>query len=160
MGLDGFSIANLGLNKNLTSAQLANEAEATARQSLENQIADVDGVGKREKVGKKDEDAAFNGFVPFIGEPKEKDENEDGDDESTEETENSSDIETTENENSADEEDDEDADKYHFKYNENNMIEVWDSKKKEIIKTISPEDAANVFSSFSKVPGIFVNKKV
>ena len=54
MGLDGFSLSNLGLNKNLTSAQLANEVDATARQSLENQIADVDGVGKREKVGKKE----------------------------------------------------------------------------------------------------------
>ena len=66
MGIDGFSMSNLGLHRNLTSAQLANEAEDTARQSLENQMADVDGVGKREKVGKKDEDAAFNGMVPFI----------------------------------------------------------------------------------------------
>ena len=38
MGIDGFSLSNLGLNKNLTSAQLANEAESLARQSSENQI--------------------------------------------------------------------------------------------------------------------------
>ena len=81
MGIDGFSMSNLGLNRNLTSAQLANEAEMTANQALENQIADVDGVGKKEKAGRKDPDAAFNGTIPFIGEPKDDDEQEDGPDE-------------------------------------------------------------------------------
>ena len=57
MGIDGFSMSNLGLNRNLTSAQMANEAEATANQALENQIADVDGIGKKEKAGRKDPDA-------------------------------------------------------------------------------------------------------
>ena len=140
MGLDGFSIANLGLNKNLTSAQLANEAEATARQSLENQIADVDGVGKKEKVGKKDEDAAFNGMVPFIANPKDEDE------ESQQQEEQSSE----ENTDSVD----------HFKFSKDNMIEVWDSEKKELIKTISPESATKVFHNFSKVPGIFINSEI
>ena len=50
MGIDGFSMSNLGINRNMSSAQLANEAEATAKQALENQMADVDGVGKKEKT--------------------------------------------------------------------------------------------------------------
>ena len=73
MGIDGFSMSNLGMQRNLTSAQLANEVEATAKQALENQIADVDGVGKKEKAGRKDPDAAFNGTIPFIPEEEEKD---------------------------------------------------------------------------------------
>ena len=157
MGLDGFSIANLGLNKNLTSAQLANEAEATARQSLENQIADVDGIGKKEKVGKKDEDAAFNGMVPFIANPKDEDEESQQQEEQSSE-ENTDSVEESPVDDIGDEDDE--AHKYHFKFSKDNMIEVWDSEKKELIKTISPESATKVFHNFSKVPGIFINSEI
>ena len=66
MGIDGFSMSNLGLHRNTTSAQNAHEADFLARQNLENQISDMDGVSKREKAGKKDEDAAFNGMMAFV----------------------------------------------------------------------------------------------
>lgn len=155
MGLDGFSLSNLGLNRNLTSAQMANEADATARQSLENQIADVDGIGKKEKVGKKDEDAAFNGMVPFIGEPKQEDE---------EETEENQEEEQQSNESQeddvSDETDDEEADNLHFRINAENKIEIWDNETKQVIKTISPEEAANVIHNFAQAPGIFVNREI
>lgn len=153
MGLDGFSMSNLGLNRNLTSAQLANEAEDTARQSLENQIADVDGVGKKEKVGKKDEDAAFNGTIPFIGEPKEK---EDEEQQSVPQEEENAQSQS----NMSQSEEDDDADKYHFRFNEAGQIEVWDAEAQELVRTISPEQAAKVFSSFTKVPGILINRQI
>ena len=153
MGLDGFSMSNLGLNRNLTSAQLANVAEDTARQSLEHQIADVDGVGKREKVGKKDEDAAFNGTVPFIGKNKEDDE-ESQEDMTDDENQNVVDSEAYE----IDEEEKEET--YRFKYNSNGLIEIWDISKNALIKTITPEEAANVCGNFSKVPGILVNREI
>ena len=73
MGLDGFSMSNLGLHRNLTTAQLANEVEATAKMALENQLPDVDGIGKKEKAGKKDPEAAFNPTVPFIPDKKKND---------------------------------------------------------------------------------------
>lgn len=152
MGIDGFSMSNLGLNRNLTSAQLANEVEATAKQALENQMADVDGVGKKEKAGRKDPDAAFNGTIPFV--PDENSQNKDEQQQEQPQPENIPDAINLE-----DSEDD-DADKYHFRVNAANMIEVWDSETKKLIKTVSPQDAINVAMNFSKLPGIFVNKKV
>ncbi len=152
MGIDGFSMSNLGLNRNLTSAQLANEAEMTANQALENQIADVDGVGKKEKAGRKDPDAAFNGTIPFIGEPKEKD-----DEENPNEQENEP---QQEQQVSSNEEDDDEGNQYHFKLNNEGLIEVWDSTTDSVVKTISPEDASNTLLHMSKIPGIFVNKEI
>lgn len=151
MGIDGFSMSNLGLNRNMNSSQLASEAEATARQALENQIADVDGVGKKEKAGRKDPDAAFNGTIPFIGEPKEKEDDESQENDSTKQ-------DSTQSETHVFDEDDEGS-QYHFKMNEEGMIEVWDSDTNSIVKTISPEDASNTLLHISKVPGIFVNKE-
>ena len=152
MGIDGFSMSNLGLNRNLTSAQLANEAEMTANQALENQIADVDGVGKKEKAGRKDPDAAFNGTIPFIGEPKEKD-----DEESSNEQEKES---PQEQQMSSNDEEDDDGNQYHFKLNNEGLIEVWDSTTDSVVKTISPEDASNTLLHMSKIPGIFVNNEI
>ena len=151
MGIDGFSMSNLGLNRNMNSSQLASEAEATARQALENQIADVDGVGKKEKAGRKDPDAAFNGTIPFIGEPKEKEDDESQENDSTKQ-------DSTQSETHVFDEDDEGS-QYHFKMNEEGMIEVWDSDTNSIVKTISPEDASNTLLHISKVPGIVVNKE-
>ena len=154
MGIDGFSMSNLGLNRNLTSAQMANEAEATANQALENQIADVDGIGKKEKAGRKDPDAAFNGTIPFIPDNKEDTENNGQD---------SPEPDNNQGEQivlSQDDEDNEDGSQYHFKMNSEGMIEVWDSVTNSIAKTISPEDAANTLMNLSKIPGIFVNREV
>lgn len=145
-------MSNLGLNRNMNSSQLASEAEATARQALENQIADVDGVGKKEKAGRKDPDAAFNGTIPFIGEPKEKEEDK--------ESQENVDEETIQETNSTEDDENEEGSQYHFKMNEEGMIEVWDFDKNEIIKKISPEDASNTLLHMSKAPGILVNKKV
>ncbi len=155
MGIDGFSLANLGLNKNLSSAQLANEVERTARQSLENQIADADGVGKIEKAGRKDPDAAFNGTIPFI--PDDQKENEEDSEDKQEESQNNDSQEMLE-EN--DDDSDEEYSKYHFRFNKDEMIEIYDSEKNEVIKTISPEDASKALVSLSKIPGLFVNRKV
>ena len=155
MGIDGFSLANLGLNKNLSSAQLANEAERTARQSLENQIADADGVGKIEKAGRKDPDAAFNGTIPFI--PDDKKENEEDSEDKQEESQNNE-AQQILDEN--DDDVDEEYSKYHFRFNKNEMIEIYDAEKNEVIKTISPEDASKALINLSKIPGLFVNKKV
>ncbi len=155
MGIDGFSLSNLGLNRNLSSSQLADEAERTARQSLENQIADADGVGKIEKAGRKDPDAAFNGTIPFI--PDDKKENDENNEQEQPDSEEQQSNDTSFETNSDDEEE---YSKYHFRFNKENMIEIYDSEKKEVIKTISPEDASKALLNLSKMPGLFVNKKV
>ena len=150
MGIDGFSMSNLGLNRNMTSAQLANEAESLARQSLENQIADADGVGKREKAGKKDEDAAYNGTIPFI--PDDKKEAEDENNEENQQPENSE-------QNTVDEEEEE-ISKYKFCMGQGDMIEIRDSESNEIIKKIPIAQAQKAIGTIDKLPGFLVNREV
>ncbi len=154
MGIDGFSLSNLGLNRNMTSSQLATEAERTARQSLDNQMADVDGVGKKEKAGRKDPDAAFNGMVPFI--PADKEEEEQPQDSQDETASQNNSQETYD----SDDDDDEYASRYHFRFNSNDMIEVFDTEKSEVVRTISPENASKAIKDMTKIPGVFINKKV
>lgn len=152
MGLDGLSMSNLGLHRNLTSAQLANEADATARQALENQLPDVDGVGKKEKAGKKDPDAAFAGMVPFIADEKDPQES---DEELSEEEPNEQSEPPL-----SDTEDDEEEPRYLFKMGADNFIEVFDTKTKAVVKKLSPEEAANSVHNFSKMPSLFFDKEV
>lgn len=152
MGLDGLSMSNLGLHRNLTSAQLANEADATARQALENQLPDVDGVGKKEKAGKKDPDAAFAGMVPFIADEKHAEES---DEELSEEEPNEQSEPPL-----SDTEVDEEEPRYLFKMGADNFIEVYDTKTKAVVKKLSPEEAANSVHNFSKMPGLFFDKEV
>lgn len=149
MGLDGFSMSNLGLHRNLTTAQMANDAERTANQALENQILDVDGVSKKEKAGKKDSDAAFAGMVPFIAEEEKKDEEE-----------NLPQEESSQQTNPSNEEQENDEPKYKFKLNAENIIEVWDNKTNSIIRTLTPEEAINSVQSFSKLPSLLFDKDV
>ena len=151
MGIDGFSLANLGLNKNLTSAQMANEAEALARQSTENQIADVDGVGKREKAGKKDDEAAYNGMIPFIPDDKKEDE---------EESETLEEQNISSGECSEDSEDDEDVSKYKFSFGKGDMIEIRDSSTGDLIKKIPIDQAQKAVGTIDKLPGFLVNRQV
>lgn len=153
MGLDGLSMSNLGLHRNLTSAQLANEADATARQALENQLPDVDGVGKKEKAGKKDPDAAFAGMVPFIADEKDSQENE-------EEQSEEANAEPTEIPLVDGTDDDSEEPRYLFKMGADNLIEVFDTKTKTIVKKLSPEEAANSVHNFTKMPGLFIDKEV
>lgn len=152
MGIDGFSMSNLGLNRNMTSAQHAHEADVLARQNLENQISDMDGIGKREKAGKKDEEAAFNGMMAFV--------KPDNQEEDVEEEQTEAEEEITSHENPLYDEDDEYEEKYHFVYNDDNMIEIWEVETNKLIKTISPENAQDVVEQIHCLPSILVNKKV
>lgn len=153
MGIDGFSMSNLGLNRNMTSAQLSNEAEATAKQALENQMADVDGIGKKEKAGRKDPDAAFNGTIPFIGEPKEQEEDE-------EETQEQPAEQAVQNTEISEDEDEEEKTLYQFRFNEEGMIEIFNTEKNTVVKTISADEAVNTIKGLTKIPSVFVNKQI
>lgn len=152
MGIDGFSMSNLGLSRNLTSSQLATNAERTAQEALDSQISDMDGVNKKDKVGRQDADAAFNGHIPFV--PLEEEE---GDGQGAEE--NTAAEQPAAVEESEDEESD-GYEKYHFRFNANEMIEIYDTATNTVVRTISPEDASKAMLNISKMPGIFVNKKI
>lgn len=156
MGLDGLSMSNLGLHRNLTTAQLANDSEAVANQALENQMPDADGVGKKEKAGKKDPDAAFAGFVPFISDEEKKQEQENQQEQTSQDEQygNATDVST------AAEYSDEEEPRYQFKLSSDNMIEVYDTKTNAVIKKLSAQEAANSVHSFAKMPSLFFDKEV
>lgn len=147
MGIDGFSMANLGLNRNRSSQQLANEADNVARQGTENDIVDMDGVSRKQKVGKKDEDAAFNGHMVLI-----KDE-EQPPQEQEEEKEKNSKKKPQKGKIPEDE-----ISKFNFHFNKEGMIEICEGD--EVISVISPEDAAKALKNLSEFSGAIINKKI
>ncbi len=168
MGLDGFSMSNLGLHRNLTTAQLANDVEATAKMALENQLPDVDGVGKKEKAGKKDPEAAFNPMVPFIPDKKKKEDSEEQEENSSAEQDNGEgksnneiNINTTVGDENFDDNIKEiEEPRYLFKMSADNMIEIYDATTNKVLKKITPEEAASTVHNFTKIPSIFFNKDV
>lgn len=156
MGLDGFSMSNLGLHRNLTTAQLANEVDVVAKQALENQLPDVDGVGKKEKAGKKDPEAAFNGMVPFIPD----EENDEKDEDASEQKEKKSVDKSVGEELTEDDDVEIEGPQYLFKMSADDMIEVYDKNTGRVIKKLSPEEAASTVHNFTKMPSIFFNKDI
>lgn len=156
MGLDGFSMSNLGLHRNLTTAQLANEVDVVAKQALENQLPDVDGVGKKEKAGKKDPEAAFNGMVPFIPD----EENDEKDEDASEQKEKKSVDKSVGEELTEDDDVEIEEPQYLFKMSADDMIEVYDKNTGRVIKKLSPEEAASTVHNFTKMPSIFFNKDI
>lgn len=147
MGVDGFSIANTGLNINKTSSAMSSEAEALARLGNDVQIRDIDGVTKKAKTARKDRDAGFNGMAYL---PENNDENEEEEQPETPQKKGRYKKRT----NIA-----EDFSKYHFRLNKEQMIEIYDSQTGQILRVISPEDAMKVFVNLADVPGVIVNKK-
>ncbi len=144
MGIDGFSLSNLNLNLNKTSAAMASEADVLALQGNESQIKSVDGSSKKQKAARKDKDAGFGGTVILPG-----------DEEAFEQKETKNNSPDKKIEISAEE-----LEKYHFRLNKEHMIEIFDSLTNEIVRTITPEDAAAVLINITEVPGIFFNKKI
>lgn len=158
MGLDGFSMSNLGLHRNLTTAQLANEVDAVAKQTLESQIKDVDGIGKKEKAGKKDPEAAFNGMVPFI--PDEDKEDASDENANQQNTETFIDKSVGDDNSELEEETEIEEPQFLFKMSSDNMIEIYDKKTGQVIKKITPEEAATTVHNFTKLPSIFFNRNI
>lgn len=144
MGIDGFSLSNLNLNLNKTSAAMASEADVIALQGNESQIKSIDGTSKKQKAARKDKDSGFGGTVILPGDAEE--------------------LKTPQKKKKLQEKkidlSDEELEKYHFRLNKEHMIEIFDSDTDEIIRTITPEDAAIVLMNISEVPGIIFNKKI
>lgn len=131
---------------------MASEAEVIARRGNENQIKDIDGLSKKQKALKKDKDSGFNGLVylPGFEDEEEQQDEEKQDKPASQDTDSTNDEDINENTFS----------NYHFRLNSDHMIEVFNSETLEIIRTISPDDAAKVLLNLSDVPGFIVNESV
>lgn len=148
MGIDGFSMSNLtGVNRNLSSQQLAQDADVTARQGTEDDIVDMDGISRKQKAGRKDPDAAFNGRMVLIKDEEQQQQEEHQDqkqDESKKEKQNKP--------------SDDEVSKYNFRLNKEGMIDICEGEK--VVGSISPEDAAKALAQISDFSGSLVNKNI
>lgn len=148
MGLDGFSMGNLGLNADLTSAQMAAQAQQLAQKESEIKIKDVTESEKNELVKRKekepDEDQQFSdGF-------REKKEDE------QEQDDNGQLSLLSEN-------DFVNKDPSEFSVRINNdteMIELFSNKDEKILETISATDLMSLISKLNSASGILINRKI
>lgn len=144
MGLDGFSIGNLGLNTNVTSAQLASQVEHLAMKESEIKIKDVTELAEDAGVKRKDKDADNNNQFQD-GFKKNADEHED---------------ETPSN---IDEKEIESKDPRDFSVRLNpdtGMVELYNNKEERILETISPKDLMHMVAKLNSASGILVNRKI
>lgn len=147
MGLDGFSIANLGLPNEFTSAQMAKQAEQLALKESEiiiknvNEAAKEDGVKRKERSNKEDELAE-----KFKKKKKQQEE----------------DSKQREKDQLLEKEfENKDPREYSVRINPNtNLVELYNNKEKKIVETISPDDLMHLISKLSSVSGILVNRKI
>lgn len=145
MGLDGFSMGNLGLHKEVTSAQMANQAEQLATRGSEFKIRDISNIGDKKGIERKKEGSGNNqetfkdGFLNKQGEE-----------------------ENPFLEQMA-QEDFEKADPKEFSVRVNprtEMVELYNNQSNKIIETISAEDLMGLLSKLDSASGILVNKKI
>lgn len=148
MGLDGFSMANLGLYHRLTSAQMSNESESLALQGAENQIKDIDAASKRKGIERKEMDFTETGGQAFVG----------GD---TGEDEGETALHEPEIEFSDDEEDIEHSpNRFELRINQElNVVELYDSYLETTIQRLSAKDLLHMIKKFDNPAGVIVNKK-
>ena len=134
MGLDGFSMRNLGAYQGtVPSSHLAFESKELVKIGRENKIKDVDELEKWEKIDENEEDEYSGSGGYREGQTEEDDEQQD---------------------NLTDK-------KFTVKLNpQTNMIELYNAQKNAIIETITPQELMILIKNLNASSGIFVNRKI
>ncbi len=149
MGMDGLSIANTGVVKESTSAEIASKTEQAMQAEQANSNRQVNGLSVNQRVREKDESDEQNRkqgknptqetFDDGLAEQKELEEDD------------SSDIEDIENPNKD----------FYVKLNvKDDIIELYDSTSNRLIETISGNELGELVQKLNMASGIFINKKV
>ncbi len=149
MGMDGLSIANTGVVKESTSAEIASKTEQAMQAEQANSNRQVNGLSVNQRVREKDEEDDQNQkkgknsqqemFDDGLAEPKELEEDD------------SADIEDIENPNKD----------FYVKLNvKDDIIELYDSASDRLIETISGNELGELVQKLNMASGIFINKKV
>lgn len=144
MGLDGFSMGNLGLNTELTSAQMASNAEQIAQKEIHFKVKNVNESSENGDVRRREE----------------KKENQDSSDRKKKEEKKN---EEEELQQILAEKNLESKDPKEFSVRVNNdteMVELFNTKDKKIMETISAKDLMGLLSKLDSSLGILVNRKI
>ncbi len=144
MGLDGFSMGNLGLNTDLTSAQMANQAEQLAKKGSEFKIKNVSELSKENGVKEKEERKQNkNQFNDGFKERKNDNNNEEQRLLNEKSFENKNPKEFSVRINS-----------------ETELIELFNTKDEKVLETISAQDLMELVSKMDNASGILVNRNI
>lgn len=144
MGLDGFSMGNLGLNTDMTSIQMASQVEHLAQKGNEFVIKNIaelaeDGGVKRKEEQSKQEQEFNDGFRDKQDKNKE------------------------EEKNALIEKDFENKDPKEFSVRinpETELVELFNNKDSKVLETITPKDLMGLISKLDSASGILVNRKI
>lgn len=144
MGLDGFSMGNLGLNIDLTSAQMANQAEQLAQKGLEPKVQNIIEASKENGIKSNEEKPdGKNQFQDGFREKK-KDDNPEEQKLIVEKS--------FDNKNSKE---------FSIRINsETGFIELFNNKDETILEVINAQDLMEVISKMDSASGILVNRKI
>ena len=155
MGMDGLSIANTGVVKEATSAELANRTEQAVNADPTNSAKQVQGSTAKQRVKEKEDDegsgrqkggrSGSNGSQDEVFE--------DGFVQSEPENSSISEIEIEDIENPNKE--------FYVKLNiKDDIIELYDSETDRLVETIPGAELSDLVKKLNMASGIFVNKKV
>lgn len=146
MGLDGFSMGNLGINADLTSAQMANQAEQIARKESEIKIKDVTESAEDEGVKRKKEQSEQDNFNDGFKKNEEESEEQ--------QEENKSSFKQIDFENKNPKE-------FSIRINpKTDMVELFNNKEEKILETMSAQDLMELVSKLDSASGVLVNRKI
>ncbi len=146
LGLSGFSMGYLGLNTEMTSAQMANQAEQMAQRESQFKIKNINESAEQNGVKRKEDEPNEN--QNFQREGKQKEEQQDLEEEVQRIL---ADKNYTER----------DPKEFAVRVNnETEMIEIINSKEKEVLETITAQDLMGVLSKLDSSSGILVNRKI
>lgn len=146
MGLDGFSMGNLGINADLTSAQMANQAEQIARKESEIKIKDVTESAEDEGVKRKEEQTQDETFDD--GFKKKEDESQEQQEEVQQPARQIDFANTNPKE-------------YSIRFNsETDMVELFNNQEEKILETMSATDLMYLVSKIDSASGILINRKI
>lgn len=156
MGLDGFSISDLRMRKEPTSAQYANTVERHVAEGAEVKIKDVGGMAKDGEIKRKED----NDENPKNKNKKQNQNFEDFFEDTT--GQNSADlIDTEKEEDFVDPFKDKNIRDFAVRINsKTEMIELYNKNDKKVVETITAEELMEVIAKMKSASGILVNKKI
>lgn len=147
MGLDGFSMGNLGLNVDMTSAQMASQAEHLAKKESQFKIKDVEEMVHDKEIERKDEHSRKQDQQDSENKKKQQEENSESSKEKLALIE-----QKFENQ---------DLKEFSIRINSNtDLIELFNNKEEKIMETISAADLMHVLSKLDSASGVLVNRKI
>lgn len=148
MGIDGFSMGNLGLQADLTSAQMATQSEHIARRESEIKIKTIDkskedGGVKRKKEDSEEKNQFNDGFKD-----KKKDEESEEQEIFPKSHLTAKDLE-------------ENPKEFSVRLNqETEKIELFNTKTKRVLETINPDELMFLISKLDSASGVLINRKI